>query len=507
MSTRQLVLGNRPSKDGTPTAPEQREPSGPAEQPPAGAEPVPGPGPAGAAFPAVSPAALPFPVGPVVPVGAAGLVPVPAVPAKPTWAPTVPATAAPALNRVGPDDRWSRAGGVPAAVEPPPALEPAGPVPEPPGAEDLVLVRASLAAVAADADRAMAHFHALVFLRHPELRAMFPAAMDEQRTRLFRALRLCASRAGDPVALREYLDPLGRRHRKYGALPRHYASVADCLVAALARYGGSGWDGRTEAAWRRLLALVVRLMAEGADEEARSAPPWWQAEVVEHRQATRDVAVLTLRPDQAYPFRAGQWAAVETPWWPRVWRPYSFGSAPRADGLLTLHVKAVQAGWVSNALVHRARPGDVLRLGAAEGAMTVDHAAGEDLLCLGGGTGIGPVAALVEEVAERGAAGRRVEVFYGVRRAAELYRLEELRELASRHSWLTVRPVVSEPAGAPAGALVGDLPEVVARYAPWHGFAAYLSGPAAMVRAGAAVLRRCGVPEGSVRHDLAARVD
>ncbi|QKW20811.1 flavohemoprotein [Kitasatospora sp. NA04385] len=476
-----------------------------------------------------------------------GLTPVPAVPAKPTWAPAVPPAVpvvsapvpfepvsgtsapvpfepvaaasapvpfeplfrqAPALNWVGPDDRWARAWGVPAAAEPPPALEPvgaAGPAAEPPSAEDLVLARACLAAVAPDADRAMAHFHALMFLRHPELRAMFPAAMDEQRTRLFQALRLCAARAGDPAELRAYLGPLGRRHRKYGALTRHYASVADCLVAALARFGGSGWDERTEAAWRRLLALVSRLMVEGAEEEARSAPPWWQAEVVEHRQATRDVAVLTLRPDQPYPFRAGQWAAVETPWWPRVWRPYSFASAPRPDGLLTLHVKAVQAGWVSNALVHRARPGDVLRLGGAEGAMTVDHAAGQDLLCLGGGTGIGPVAALVEEVVERGAAGRRVEVFYGARRAAELYRLEELRELASRHSWLTVRPVVSEPSGAPAGALLGDLPEAAARYAPWHGFAAYLSGPEAMVRAAAGVLRRCGVPDGSVRHDLAAR--
>ncbi|MFK0192759.1 globin domain-containing protein [Kitasatospora sp. NPDC090308] len=567
MSARQLVRESRPSKveagrgtaagpvpsgaepaaapsapsapaDEPPTAPEQREPSDPAEQPSAGSGPAPAPGPFPAAFPAAS--GLPFPLGPVqlgepgeptAVTGPAGLTPVPAVPAKPTWAPTVPAPVpavvpvpsaavpvsfeplfrpAPALNRVGPDDRWSRAWGVPAAVEPPPALEPAGadaPPVQPPGPEDLVLVRACLAAVAPDADRAMAHFHALLFLRHPELRAMFPAAMDEQRARLFQALRLCASRAGDPEELRGYLGPLGRRHRTYGALPRHYASVADCLVAALARYGGSGWDERTEAAWRRLLALVARLMAEGADEEARSAPPWWQAEVVEHRQATRDVAVLTLRPDQAYPFRAGQWAAVETPWWPRVWRPYSFGSAPRPDGLLTLHVKAVPAGWVSNALVHRARPGDVLRLGAAEGAMTVDHAAGEDLLCLGGGTGIGPIAALVEEVAERGAAGRRVEVFYGARRAEELYRLEELRELASGHSWLTVRPVVSEQPVGPVGALVGDLPEAVARYAPWRGFTAYLSGPAAMVRSGAAVLRRCGVPEGRVRHDLAARED
>ncbi|BAJ29770.1 MULTISPECIES: FAD-binding oxidoreductase [Kitasatospora] len=537
MSTRQLVLQSRSSKAGAgrgttpgPVAP--------------GAELAPAPAPAGPAEPADEPPTAverpePSPAVPSVPPpGPLGLTPVPAVPAKPTWAPAVPSAVsvpplpafrpaapapvpvaqaassapagfeplfrrAPALNWVGPDDRWSRAWGVvQSAVEPPPVLEPADPVePLPPSAEDLVLVRASLAAVAPEADRAMAHFHALMFLRHPELRAMFPAAMDEQRTRLFQALRLCAVRAGDPEALRDYLGPLGRRHRKYGALTRHYASVADCLVAALARYGGSGWDGRTEAACRRLLALASRLMVEGAEEEARTAPPWWQAEVVEHRQATRDVAVLTLRPDQAYPFRAGQWAAVETPWWPRVWRPYSFGSAPRPDGLLTLHVKAVQAGWVSNALVHRARPGDVLRLGAAEGAMTVDHAAGGDLLCLGGGTGIGPVAALVEEVAERGAAGRRVEVFYGARRADGLYRLEELRELAARNAWLTVRPVVSEPAGAPAGVLVGDLPEVVARYAPWHGFAAYLSGPAAMVRSGAAALRRCGVPDGSVRHD------
>lgn len=122
---------------------------------------------------------------------------------------------------------------------------------------------------------------------------------------------------------------------------------------------------------------------------------------------------------------------------------------PRPDGLLTFHVKAVQAGWVSNALVHRAAPGDVLRLGPAAGAMTVDHASGADLLCLGGGTGIAPIRALVEEVAEYGAAGRSVEVFYGARQAAELYDLAELGALAERHPWLSVHPVLSGP-GPPA---------------------------------------------------------
>ncbi|MFF0389735.1 globin domain-containing protein [Kitasatospora sp. NPDC004615] len=446
--------------------------------------------------------------------GSRPLTPVPAVPAKPTWPPTVPAPAVPVppaparpapveslfapaapLNWVGPGDRWTRAWGVPAArPQPVVAVERTAGAVRPPDPAELALVRAVLAAVQPVADRAMAHFHALMFLRHPELRAMFPAAMDEQRDLLFRALQQCARDADDPAALRGYLVPLGRRHRTYGALPGHYAAAEECLVQALARYGGDAWDERAEAAWRRLLALVSRLLVEGLEEQARSAPPWWQAEVVGQRQAAEDVAVLTLRPDQPYPFRAGQYAPVETPWWPRVWRPYSFGSAPRADGLLTLHVRAVPAGWVSNALVHRARPGDVLRLGPAEGGMTVDHAAGENLLCVGGGTGIGPIGALVEEVAAHGAAGRRVEVFYGARRESGLYRLAELRQLASQHSWLTVRPVLSEGAGP-------TLPEVVAQHAPWPGYAAYLSGPAAMVRGGAAALRRCGLPAGAVRHD------
>ncbi|MFJ5922779.1 globin domain-containing protein [Kitasatospora sp. NPDC092948] len=448
------------------------------------------------------------------------LTPVPAFPAKPTRPPAVPAPPAPVPpapaaveslfrpartpNWVGPGDRWARAWGVPAAWPQPAAPQAIGPEPAgpalPPTPEEVATIRAVLAAVRPVADRMMAHFHALMFLRHPELRAMFPAAMDEQRELLFRALEQCVRHADDPAALRAFLVPLGGGHRKYGALPGHYVSAAECLVQALARYGGAEWDERAEAACRRLLALVSRLLVEGL-EQARSAPAWWQAEVVALRPAAQDVAVLTLRPDQAYPFRAGQYAAVETPWWPRVWRPYSFGSAPRADGLLTLHVKAVPAGWVSNALVHRARPGDVLRLGPAEGGMTVDHAAGENLLCLGGGTGIGPIAALVEEVAAHGPAGRRVEVFYGARRAADLYRLAELRQLAEQHRWLTVRPVLSEEGGGSDGVLSGELPEVAARYAPWHGYTAYLSGPAAMVRAGAAALRRCGVPNGAVRHD------
>ncbi|MQS13142.1 flavohemoprotein [Streptomyces kaniharaensis] len=437
----------------------------------------------------------------------------PAVPAPSFPEPAAPAAArafrplltdAPGLNWSGPGDGWSHEWAMQTIAEHRPAPAPAVGVTaaeQPPTARDIELIRDSLAVVEPVADRATAHFYALIFLHHPEVRALFPAAMDVQRDRLFRALLAAARGADDPAALRAYLSALGRGHRRYGTLTGHYGPVGECLVQALARYAGSRWDAATELAWRRVYRLVSSIMIEAAEEAARTSPPWWHGEVVRHERRTRDVAVITVRPDQPYPFRAGQYASLETPWWPRVWRHLSFASAPRPDGLLTFHVKAVQAGWVSNALVHRAAPGDVLRLGPAAGTMTVDHGSPADLLCLGGGTGIAPIRAMVEELAEYGRAGRAVEVFYGARRAGELYDLDGLRELARRHPWLTVRPVVSGT-GPAEGALTGELPEVVGGFGSWTGRDAVLSGPPAMVRRGVGVLLRCGVSPERIRHDL-----
>ncbi|MEV7360751.1 globin domain-containing protein [Kitasatospora sp. NPDC091276] len=478
---------------------------------------------------AVLPALPAPPVRPVRPPA----VPAPNCPEPPAEPPAVPPAApafrplftdAPGLNWAGPGDSWTRAWaaqepaeGRPAQLSAPLAVplpapdrsasdrsapdRSASPVEQPLTVRDVELIRASLAVVEPVADRATAHFYALIFLHHPEVRALFPAAMDVQRDRLFRALLAAARAADDPAGLRVHLGALGRGHRRYGTLTGHYGPVGECLVQALARYAGSRWDAETELAWRRVYRLVSSIMIEAAEDAARTSPPWWQGEVVRHERRTRDVAVITVRPDQAYPYRAGQYTSLETPWWPRVWRHFSFASAPRPDGLLTFHVKAVQAGWVSNALVHRAAPGDVLRLGPAAGTMTADHVAGADLLCLGGGTGIAPIRALVEEVAERGTPVGAVDVFYGARRAGDLYELDGLDELARRLPWLTVRPVLSGT-GPVEGALTGELPEVVGRFGPWAGREAFLSGPPAMVRRGVGVLLRSGVAAERIRHDL-----
>ncbi|MDX3454147.1 FAD-binding oxidoreductase [Streptomyces sp. ME02-8801-2C] len=447
---------------------------------------------------------------PAAPPTSAPLPPLPPAPASP-----LPAPFAPAPTGNEPPARPPFAS-EPYTSAPPPAAQSAGPLePAPPAphsdprmprqrpapvseplehaSPDAVLIRRTMDAVGPVADKTTSYFYALLFVRHPELRSLFPAAMDTQRDRLLKALLTAAEHIDNTEVLVAYLQNLGRGHRKYGTRPEHYPAVGECLIGALSRYAAAIWDQETEAAWVRAYTTMSQVMIDAAAGDERRAPAWWHGEVVSHDLRTPDIAVITVRPDQPYPFLAGQYTSLETPWWPRIWRHYSFASAPRSDGLLSFHVKAVPAGWVSNALVHRARPGNVVRLGPPAGTMTVDHTTSSGLLCLGGGTGIAPIKALVEDVAEHGDR-RRVEVFYGARTDLDLYDIDTMLRLQQSHSWLTVRAVIDEQSHL-------QLPDAVREYGPWYEYDAYLSGPPGMIRSGVEALRSAGFPAERIRHD------
>ncbi|MFE6849002.1 globin domain-containing protein [Streptomyces sp. NPDC057686] len=369
--------------------------------------------------------------------------------------------------------------------------EPSGGVREDNASPDAILVRRTIEEISPVADKVISYFYALLFIRHPDVRPLFPPAMDAQRDRLLKALLTAAEHMDNTPVLVEYLQNLGRGHRKYGTLPAHYPAVGEALIGALTRYATKTWNDETEAAWLRTYATISQVMIESSLEDERCAPPWWNAEVVSHVFRTPDIAVITVRPDQPYPFRAGQYTSLETPWWPRIWRYYSFAAAPRSDGLLSFHVEAVPAGWVSNALVHRARPGSVLRLGPPMGSMTVDHTTDNGLLCLGGGTGIAPIKALIEDVADHGEQ-RRVEVFYGARSSDGLYDINTMLRLQQAHWWLHVRPFVHSK---------GHLPDAIREHGPWNEYDAYVSGPVDMIRSGVAAFTELGIPSERIRHD------
>jgi NAD(P)H-flavin reductase len=199
-------------------------------------------------------------------------------------------------------------------------------------------------------------------------------------------------------------------------------------------------------------------------------------------------------------YLAGQHVSVQTPRWPRVWRPYSVASRARDDGLMTFHVRAVPGGWVSNALVRYAAPGTELILGPALGTMTLDRAGQRDLLCVAGGTGLAPIKAIIEQaIRESSACPRQIFLFYGARTRAELYDLQDLYRLTDAYPRFLLTPVTSDD---PAfDGMQGNVGRVAARYLPHRECEAYVAGPAVMVRETIRVLARAGLPEERIHYD------
>jgi NAD(P)H-flavin reductase len=353
-----------------------------------------------------------------------------------------------------------------------------------------------------NADAAMTYFYGQLFAMDDEIRAMFPPAMDVQRRRFFHALVRMAADQGDPATLVPYLEHLGRVHRKYGVRDEHYGVFRRALLATLHRFAARAWDETAQRAWERAFDHAVDVMIDAAARDAEHAPAWWIATVTGTELRTPDVAVLTVAPEQPLAYRPGQYLSVQTPHWPRLWRRYSIANAPRQDGTLRLHVRAVPGGLVSPALVHHVRPGDPLVLGAADGLMTADTDSPRDVLCLAGGTGLAPVKAIVEAITRSPAPGRHREIvlYFGVRRHADLYDLAELQEMEAIYPWLQVIPAVSDER-ARDGVMSGTVPELAAR-ATWADREIYVSGPDAMIVKTVQLLRERGAPGHLIHYDL-----
>jgi NAD(P)H-flavin reductase/hemoglobin-like flavoprotein len=372
--------------------------------------------------------------------------------------------------------------------------------PEPGSDPAIRAIKETFRYVAEAGDKAVGFFYGQLFVRQPQLRLLFPPAMDEQRDRLFHALGRIVESLSTPEEMAAYLGQLGRDHRKYQVEPEMYEAVGAALLATLRAFAREAFTPEAEEAWTAVYTAGSSLMIKASEEAASRGPASWTAEVVQIDHRSDDIAVLTIAPDQLLPFTAGQHITVQTPRWPRVWRSYSIACMPRDDGLLTLHVKAVSGGWVSTALVRHTQPGGTLTLGPPLGTMTLEPAGGRDLLCIAGGTGLSPVKAIIEQaVRESATTPRRIYLYYGARRREELYDLPDLWRLQDAYHGFQLIPVTSDD---PAfDGMQGNIGRVAARYMPHTDCEAYVAGPPEMVRETLRVLARAGLDQQHIHFD------
>lgn len=359
------------------------------------------------------------------------------------------------------------------------------------------LLKESWTLVEEQQEKLAGYFYARIFLKQPGIRDLFPVTMDVQRARLLGAIVSAAQTIDNPERFDEYLRSLGRDHRKFHVQPDQYAIVGGALIESLRTFAADQWTPEYDQAWRDAYDVIARKMLSGA--EADCNPAWWHAEVTAHQRRSRDIAVLTAKPLQQLNYRAGQYVSVESPaHHPRVWRTYSVANAPRADGSMDFHVRALGAGWLSGALVRRVKVGDMLRLAAPMGTMVLDRRSSHDIVFLAGGTGLAPIKAMVEELTTFNRT-RWVHVIFGARDREDLYDLASLQRLAELCPWLSVVPVCSHDPHW--GGEEGTVAEAVARLGPWGEHDFYCSGSPAMIRSSLRTLTQLQVPHTRVRYD------
>ncbi len=344
---------------------------------------------------------------------------------------------------------------------------------------DTAALKTSFAKVAGYGDQVPLFFYSYLFVAYPETRDLFPASMSGQRDRLVTALGQIVSNVDNTNGLLEFLQQLGRDHRKFGVVADYYPAVGEALLATLAHFLEGDWTPRLAAEWQGAFGVIAEVMTKAADEAARTSPPWWDAEVLQHERRSIDVAVIQIRPHTELDFVPGQSIAVESDLRPRMWRYYSPANAPRDDGTIELHVRLVEGGQVSAALVQSLRPGDRLRLGSPIGNRLVlipdDRA---DLLLLAGGTGLAPLRALVEQVALEGGR-RRVSLYVGARMIHHLYDMPALLRMEQAYRWLAVVPAVSDDPTYQGDR--GHLVDVALKQSSWTDHRVYVCGSPAMV--------------------------
>jgi ferredoxin-NADP reductase len=146
---------------------------------------------------------------------------------------------------------------------------------------------------------------------------------------------------------------------------------------------------------------------------------------------TKDAATVVIRPGRGWrPHTPGQYVRLGVDVdGVRQWRAYSVTSdLTRTDGCISITVKAIPGGKVSNHLVHRIQPGTVVQLDQATGEFVLPAQRPAKALFVTAGSGLTPVMGMLRNRAHEGC---DVVLVHSAPTADDVLFAEELRGMAA----------------------------------------------------------------------------
>jgi ferredoxin-NADP reductase len=258
-----------------------------------------------------------------------------------------------------------------------------------------------------------------------------------------------------------------------------------------------GADPKVPRLQRRLLNAVRAFTSPLLpDDYLELINPLWSTQELRGRierieRETPDAVTVLIRPGYEWSeHRPGQYLRIGVIVdGVHHWRAYSLTTDPgRPDGLIGITPKLVDAGKVSPYLVHRARAGDIVRLGGVEGTFVLPDPPPRELLFISAGSGITPIMSMLRSL-DRDKALDDVVHIHSSRNPDGVIFGEQLRELDSRCDGYRPHIRITGEAGRVTPA---DLDELCPDWRERH---AFVSGPGEMLDALIRHWREEGDPE------------
>jgi ferredoxin-NADP reductase len=199
--------------------------------------------------------------------------------------------------------------------------------------------------------------------------------------------------------------------------------------------------------WQRLRDAASRLTTPlHPDDYLRLINPLWSARELRGRlekviPETDDAATLVIKPGWGWSFdyEPGQYIGIGVEVEGRFhWRSYSLSSPPtRNKNLLTITVRAMPEGFLSDHLVRGLDPGTIVRLAAPAGEFTLPNPPPDKLLFLVAGSGITPVMSMLRTLSRRDTMPDALVIYSSPTKERMIFH-DEMDALDAKHPSLTI---------------------------------------------------------------------
>lgn len=389
----------------------------------------------------------------------------------------------------------------------------------------IATVKATVPALEAHGLEIVREMYARMF-RDAEIRDLFNQShhgeTGSQPKALTAAILAYANNIDNLDALAPAVERIAQKHVGLRILPEHYPHVGEALLGAIERVLGDAATEEILTAWGEaywFLADVLIARERALYREAEGAEGGWSGwrefEIAEVRPESATIASFVLRPVDGRPVmrhRPGQYLtlALEIPGHPPLKRNYSVSSAPDGESY-RITVKREERGLASGWLHERASVGARVKVGAPAGEFVLPDRPERPVVLLSGGTGLTPMVAMLETIAEhhpdlpvhfahgtldgavhamgghvRAVAARcpeaQVTIFYQLPRAQDVEGYDYERTGVIDEAWLRASTPVGE----------GDY---------------FLCGPRPFLRALVSSLARAGVPGDRIHYEFFGPAD